>query len=59
MNMNEIMALALLVMQAGIIAGIGYACHKTGYDQGYRAGMDMQKLIGATFERDGTNGNSD
>lgn len=57
--MNEIMALALLVMQAGIIAGIGYVCHKTGYDQGYRAGMDMQKLIGAAFERDGTNGNSD
>lgn len=51
--MNEIMALALLVMQAGIIAGIGYACHKTGYDQGYRAGMDMQKLLSKAFEKDG------
>lgn len=54
MNMNEIMELALLVMLAAIIAGIGYACHKTGYDQGYRAGMDMQKLLSKAFEDDGT-----
>lgn len=53
MNMNEIMALALLVMQAGIIAGIGYTCHKTGYDHGYMAGMDMQKLLSKAFENDG------
>lgn len=51
--MNEIMALALLVMQAGFIAGIGHACHKAGYDQGYRAGMDMQKLLSKAFEKDG------
>jgi len=46
------MTLALLVMQAGLIAGIGYACHKAGYDQGYRAGMDMQKLLSKAFEKD-------
>jgi hypothetical protein len=51
--MNEIMALALLVMQAGIIAGIGYTCYNTGYNQGYRAGMDMQKLLGKAFDDKG------
>ena len=51
--MNEIMALALLVMQAVFIAGIGHACHKAGYDQGYRAGMDMQKLLSKAFEKNG------
>lgn len=50
--MNEIMELALLVVLAAIIAGIGCACHKTGYDQGYRAGMDMQKLLTNAFEKD-------
>ena len=57
--MNEIMSLALLVMLAAIIAGIGYACHKTGYDQGYRAGMDMQKLLSKAFETGGIDDNND
>lgn len=51
--MNEIMALALLVMQAGIIAGIGYACYKVGYSKGYREGVDMPKLMSKAFEKDG------
>lgn len=47
--MSEIMTLALLVMLAGIIAGIGYACYKVGYDRGNRDGMDMQKLLNKAF----------
>ena len=51
--MNEIMLLTLLVMLAGIIAGIGYACYKVGYSKGNREGMDMQKLLSKAFEKDG------
>lgn len=54
MNMNEIMELALLVMLAAIIAGIGYACYKVGYSKGYREGFDMQKLMSKAFENDET-----
>ena len=50
--MNEIMLLALLVMLAGIIAGIGYACYKVGYSKGNKEGMDMQKLLSKAFEKD-------
>lgn len=53
--MNEIMALALLVMQAGIIEGIGYACYKVGYSKGNRDGTDMQKLLSKAFEKDCSN----
>ena len=51
--MNEIMLLTLLVMLAGIIAGIGYACYKVGYSKGNKEGMDMQKLLSKAFEKDG------
>lgn len=50
--MNELMTFALLVMQAGIIAGIGYACYKVGYDKGHQTGMDMQKVLSKAFEKD-------
>ena len=53
MNMNEIVSLTLLVMLAGIIAGIGYACYKVGYSKGYREGFDMQKLMSKAFEKEG------
>ena len=51
--MNEIMLLTLLVMLAGIIAGIGYTCYKVGYSKGNKEGMDMQKLLSKAFEKDG------
>ena len=51
--MNDIMELALLVMLAAIIAGIGYACYKVGYSKGSREGLDMQKLLSKAFENDG------
>lgn len=51
--MSEIMSLALLVMLAAIIAGIGYECYKVGYSKGSREGMDMQKLLSKAFENDG------
>ena len=50
--MNGIMTLALLVLLAVIIAGIGCACYKAGYSKGNRDGMDMQKLISKAFEKD-------
>ena len=51
--MNEIVSLTLLVMLAGIIAGIGYACYKAGYDKGYQSGMDMQRLLVAMSDKGG------
>ena len=51
--MNEIMLLALLVILAGIIACIGYACYKVGYSKGNKDGIDMQKLLSKAFEKDG------
>lgn len=53
--MNEIMTLALLVLLAVTIAGIGYVCYKVGYSKGNRDGMDMQKLLSKAFERDDLN----
>lgn len=47
--MNELIALALLVMQAGIIAGIGYTLYRIGYSIGNKDGMDMQKLLSKAF----------
>ena len=51
--MNELMALALMVMQAGIIAGIGYSCYKVGYSKGNQDGMDMHRLLSEAFEKSG------
>ena len=50
--MNEIMTLALLVLLAVIIVGIGCACYKVGYSKGNRDGMDMQKMLTKVFENE-------
>ncbi len=47
--MNELMTFALLVMQAGIIAGIGYTLYRIGYSRGNKDGIDMQKLLSKAF----------